>query len=104
MAQMRTYRRMAQDRYGQAYESRVAPFRSLIVQQYWRYNGSRGPLEIGQEFVGLLRGRGKTSPHLAAAVYAAALDVVERNLHATPPPNRQTPPDDVLVDGMELEE
>jgi hypothetical protein len=71
---MEAYRKKAKDAYGEKYESRVGPFRSLITQQM-RRKPTLSEEDAAREMIGILTGAGKCTNHHKACIFAAAMDV-----------------------------
>jgi len=64
--------------YGEHYESRVAPFRSLLVHHCKQTK--QGAVEGARGLIAFLASRGKQSKHLKAVLFSSAVDILERKL------------------------
>jgi hypothetical protein len=109
-AQAESYRRTVKDRLGDKYEARVAPFASLLVQQYWRYYDAKIEKDVewlANDLIGIVRGRKRQqgltpSPWIRAIILTAMLEVYERDMldakKRPKPPTPKNVPDDPTLD------
>jgi hypothetical protein len=74
-AEMSSRRKKVREEYGDKYENRVGPYRSLIRMQMKKRNcGARDAM---MQFRGILSGKKKLTGHTESVLFAACLDVIE---------------------------
>ncbi len=78
-AQVEAYRQQAKHVFKDKYETRTAPFRSIMVK-FCRSFPDKDPFEAADEFCNHLRARGKWTAVVQATLMAATLDAKERGM------------------------
>jgi len=93
---MEDYRRRAHQQWGERYDARTIPYCGLIVKEM-RVR-KIGAVEAARIFLGLLKPLKKDTEQVKAAIYSAALDVIEKGLANINPQKHK----DVKVDTIDL--
>jgi hypothetical protein len=76
-AMMEGYRSQLRAQYGEKYSMRVSPYKS-ILSMLMKREQKKGPVELAQDLIALLRGKHKkVHPHVKALILSAALELEE---------------------------
>ena len=76
--QMVEWRDHARKVYGSSYESKVAPFRSMLVHHCRQVQKEPGEAAIA--LLQFLASRGKKGKHITARIFSSAVDIIEQKL------------------------